>query len=344
MGPMIESEVSFADTLKNSVQNKRENLTASLILGNNYSSSLASSRTTSTTSSGNNSRVGTPPSVAPHCIGEVERCNCCTVEDFWKVYDSFHLMDKRGSGLVRRSDFYEASTEHVTLEMRRTITRGDLHQRFRSNAADMTLQELLQRVWPNSTADDQKKMNDWAKLRDASLILKNSSFQGSRQDLKKIFDLLDADGSQTLSISELVRARIITKAESQNLLQQWFHAFTNTEDESNNESRTKGVRKESRGLNFNDFCKMTQKHLCEKYVQKDVEAWQDHCRKSFATSRAATQTLIANREGREVLPNTDSTPQKGNGLKTAGLAVLAPSMFNHNHRNLQGGADVVMAC
>lgn len=340
---MAEAVFKIEDSLKDSVSSKRENLTASLILGN-AGSSLTSSRTASTTSSSNSSRVGTPPSVASHYVVEPERCSCCTMDDFWKMYDSFKLMDKRGCGSVRRCDFYEASTEHLTLEMQRTIQKADLHRRFRSNAAELTLQELLGRLWPNATESDQKKMTDWTKLREASTILLDPSFQGTRQDLKRIFDLLDADGSQTLSMGELVRARIITKGESQNLLEKWYSAFS--EIDARQEARSKFGKQQSVGLNFNEFCRMTQKHLCEKYVQKDT-TWEDQCRSAYKVSRSATMSMIASREGRELPMENQASPQK-RGLKAAGLAVVAPTMFTRSNTvpcgKIHENATMVMAC
>merc|ERR1711977_270040 len=106
-------------------------------------------------------------------------------------------------------------------------------------------------------------MHNWGKLRDASNILSDSSFLGTRQDLKKIFDLLDVDGSRSLSISELTRARILSKGEAQKLLQNWYQAF-NDQQTSSRDSGSE-TRRESLSLSFNEFCLLTQKHLAEKY-------------------------------------------------------------------------------
>lgn len=249
-------------------------------------------------------------------------------------------MDQRGCGLVRRSDFYEATTEHVTLEMRRTITRGDLHQRFRFNAAEMTLQELVGLVWPNANERDQKQMSQWAKLRDASSVLLDSSFKGTRADLKRIFDLLDEDGSETLSIGELVRARILTKCESKNLLDKWYRAFKRESDDSCSESGSESGKKEVLSLSFNEFCVMTQKHLCEKYAQKDdSKSWDVHCRSAFKTSKATAASLLAARENFESSLNqglSRDSPEKVS-LKTAAYATIAC-------KELEENAGIVMAC
>merc|ERR1711904_208200 len=334
MGSM-EPNTTFPDGRRFALlqERKRGAFIGTLIVGtHDLSPRIARSDTgsSSTPSSTNNSRTGTPSSVASHGSSDVERCSCCTIDDFWMVYDSFRLMDKRECGSVRRCDFYEASTEYVTLEMRRTITKGNLHERFRSSPAELKLEELLHRIWPNATDDDRKKMVNWTKLRDASTVLSDSSFKATREELKRIFDLLDADGSQTLSMGELVRARIITKRESQNLLAKWYKAFS-----KHYESPSSKGKGDSLGLDFNEFCMISKDHLYEKFVSQKEETWKDSCRSAYKASRAATAKMIADREGRQ-LPSEEVSPQK-TGLKRAGLAVVSVSMFT-KHPN------VVMAC
>jgi len=309
MDPMSESTLRIAESVKDAVSGKRVSraFTGTLILRQGIQS-LSSSRTSSTASSRNSSRVGTPPCVLPQKRSVMaERCSCCKMDDFWIIYDSFRLMDKRGCGLVRRCDFYEASTEHVTLNMRRTMARANLHQRFRSNAGEMTLQELVQLVWPNASETDKRQMSDWAKLRDAWALLTDPDFQGTREDLKKVFDLLNIEGDDMLSISDLVRSRILTKVESQNLLRQWYKAFNKASDDSGSESGIEPPNSENLCLSFNEFCQMTQKHLCEKYVQKDDEntSWETSCRSAFLTSRTAVAKLMAARESCEFAPSRE---------------------------------------
>jgi len=176
-------------------------------------------------------------------------------------------------------------------------------------------------------------MTNWAKLREASLILKSSEFQGSRHDLKRIFDLLDVDGSETLSLKELVRARILTKGEAQSLLNRWYQAFNE-----------KSGKRESPGLTFNEFCLMTQKHLYDKYAQKDTQSpsWEEGCRANFRASRAKTATIVAAREGREHSPNNDASPTVG--LKTLGAGVRAARAFGFSRHDSKEDAGIVMAC
>jgi hypothetical protein len=235
-------------------------------------------------------------------------------------------MDKRGCGSVRRCDFYEASTEHVTLDMRRTITKGDLYERFRSSAVEMTLTELLQRLWPVATDADRKLMNQWTKLYDASSFLSAGSFQGTHHELKQIFDLLDLDGSRTLSMSELVRARILTKFEAHKLMQNMQKLIST--DESGSDSGSASGKQMKLSLGFSDFCLLTQKHLTEKYVHKEdgslpKDSWDIHCRTAFQAS-AKKVTL--------------------KGAATSVKTVVGLKAFANSHRNALHQAGTAMAC
>lgn len=314
MNPTIVSNQRITESIKDAVLGKRSSraFTGSLVV-RHAPQSLASSRTSSTVSSRNSSRIGTPPCVPPRKTSMMtERCSCCTMEEYWKIYDSFRLMDKRGCGSVRRSDFYEASTEHITFDMCRTISRANLHQRYRSSAAEMTLKELVDLVWPNVSDADRIQMSNWAKLRNAWSILTDSAFQGNREELKKIFDLLNSEGDDMLSISDLVRARILTKVESQNLLAQWYKAFNKAPDDCGSDSGSETGSTENLCLSFNEFCQMTQKHLCDKYVQKDEEdtSWEKPCRSAFLISKVAIAKLLDTQQGFESSTGKEASPRK----------------------------------
>lgn len=185
-------------------------------------------------------------------------------------------MDKQGCGTVRRCDFWEAFTDHLTREMQCTIRKAKLQQRFRASAAEMTFEELIERTWPAATDSDRKMMNHWARLHDVSLIISSPSFRGTRQNMKQIFDLLDADGSEMVSLNELVRARILTKDESKKLLQDFHEMFGRTPD--------------SRTLSFIEFKAVARKHFLEKYGHDVWEdpcrlAWEGPCRSAFQVSK-----------------------------------------------------------
>lgn len=362
---MDESNVKFTGALKDTVSGRRASraFTGSLILGS-ASPDLSGLRPGSTPSSrkhsvssgsdGSNdsSRTGTPPSPVPRsslssgAAPEIERCACCTIDDFWKIYDSFCLMDKRACGSVRRGDFFEATTEHVTLDMRRTITRGDLHQRFRESAGEMTLEELLGRVFPTSSEADRKMMDNWAKLRDASKILADPQFMGTRHDLKKIFDLLDVDGSKSLSMSELTRARILSKGEAQKLLKNWYQAFNDKQTASSDTRRDSLTS----GLSFNEFCLLTQKHLVDKYANKEETAtWESHWRSAFHSSQATTAMVKASRDGFDLSPEKTPVvplePSPTKSLKSAANGVKnANSAFGRRGSQFQNQVSAVLAC
>jgi len=352
---VTDANIKFSEGLKHAIGGKGKSraFIGSLIVGKpnvtyNACPSLAGSETSSTSSGSNNSsRTGTPSSIASYGFADVERCSCCTIDDFWKIYDSFVLMDKRACGSVRRGDFYEAISEHVTVDMRRTMVMADLQSRFRSSATEMTLAELLGRVWPMITDGDRKMMMNWAKLRDASAILKASSFQGTREDLKRIFDFLEAanpqvSGSQSLSMGELVRARILTKDESQKLLQDWYASFS--KQSSDSECGCKNANSDSLNLSFNEFCLMTQDHLSEKYVQKENSCpWVANFRSAFQASKAATVKFNAARDGYNLAYDNLAAPEKMNLKSGVGMkAAYAPCGFGGN--GIQNRGSIMVAC
>lgn len=167
--------------------------------------------------------------------------------------------------MVRRCDFWEAFTDNRTKDVQATITRAKLHQRFRSSAAEMTLEEFIGRAWPAATDADRKMMKHWARLHDASLILLSSSFRGTPESMEQIFDLLDPEGSEMFSLSELVRAGILTKDESHKLLQDWQEKF--------------GWERSAPG---SEFRAMMEKQLVDKYAS---EVWHSPCRSAFLVSK-----------------------------------------------------------
>lgn len=147
--------------------------------------------------------------------------------------------------------------------------------------------ELADRIWPTVTDADTKLMKQWIKLYDASAYLSSDSFKGTHHDLKQVFNLLDVDGSQTLSISELVRARILTKGEAHHLLKSWNKKFDESDVGSDSHNGKKHL---NLSLGFSDFCLLMQKPLTEKYAQKEeapdaVNSWDSLCRSSFLASK-----------------------------------------------------------
>jgi hypothetical protein len=248
-------------------------------------------------------------------------------------------MDRRQCRSVRRCDFYEASTAHVTLEMRRTMTRGDLHERFRSSAAEMTLDELLGRAWPTLTDGDRKIMGHWAKLRDAYSVVSTSSFQGTLDDLKRIFDLLDVECSQKLSIGELVRARILTKDECQKVFKDLFKDF-NRRSSAGDSCDTSNL-----SLSFDKFCFMTKEHLSEKYVRKtDKSSWALHFRSAFQKSQAAAAKLQEDRQEYDALLGNTLSPKKMSPKFSRALTKGADVRVGLGGHALQNQGSVVMAC
>lgn len=120
----------------------------------------------------------------------------------------------------------------------------------------MTFEELISRVWRNANDGDRKIMRSWTKLCEASMLISDASFQGTKQDLRSIFDLLDADGNPLLSMADMVRSCSLTKAESQKLLEGWYNALS--ESNSGDKNGANGL-----SLTFHDFCVLTKIQLTE---------------------------------------------------------------------------------
>lgn len=239
---------------------------------------------------------------------EVERCGCCTIDEFWKMYDIFLLMDRRRVGAVSRADFYQAISDHPTLEMRRMMNRAGLLERFRNSSAELLLQEFVRLIWPAAGDSDVEQVKQWARLREAATVLKEPTFSGQREDLRRIFNILDEDGSGNLSEAEILRSRILTKEEADTLLR--------------NAAGTKQT------MRFNEFCKWTQPHFAEKYKKEDVkspavreEEWKKNVRRSYGKSR--TNML---------LESAEDSPRNRGGMTVPARAAVTLLSLSHTTR------------
>merc|ERR1712118_228107 len=120
---------------------------------------------------------------------------------------------------------------------------------------------------------------------------------------------------------------------AKNLLKRWYEAFSTTcltsSQDSGSESGSESGRKENMSLSFNEFCLMTQKHLCEKYVHKDDgQKWENHARSAFKASKAASAMLHAARDNFET-QGSPTSPQKVD-LRTAGVAIKNANLFGRH--------------
>jgi Ca2+-binding EF-hand superfamily protein len=141
--------------------------------------------------------------VPSHCIANGDRCSRCTRLEMWAAYNVFRSMDKRGLHKISRQDYLKTMSNFPTLEKLKVLKRSGLEDRFRENAKEVTLEEFLQLMWPHATKEDLKKMQYWAKLRDAQELVRSGSFTGQVQELREVFDLLDKDLNHLLEDNEL---------------------------------------------------------------------------------------------------------------------------------------------
>jgi hypothetical protein len=190
-------------------------------------------------------------------------------------------MDKRNCGSIARSEFYEAITAHPTLEMRRVMKRCGLHDRFRRSNVDVSLEEFIRLIWPYASGHDMETMRHWSCLREAHSVLKEPTFVGEHADLRHIFDLLDIDGSRTISVNELLRSRILSKKDVSTLV----HTINVTE----------------KSLSFKAFCEVFIEVWKPDAHFKDVGGpqldWKRPVRGAFRNSKLAVLTERADRDG-----------------------------------------------
>jgi len=153
---------------------------------------------------------------------EIDRCSCCTRDEFWVVYDIFTCMDRRQEGSVRRGDFvWSLSAYGANVEFQRIVRKSRLSAYFKSTAREITLEEFVRRVFPNTTPTDVTKIQRWISLRRArNIVTSAEGFGASPEALKEVFALLDEEGSGTVSTHELMRAQILTRAEAFAMLPQ----------------------------------------------------------------------------------------------------------------------------
>lgn len=147
-----------------------------------------------------------------------ERCSTCSKADCWEMYDVFHFFTQRGKFVISRREFYEALKNCTSLKQLEVLRKSRLKQRFRESAKDVAVEEFLVNLWPTVTNKDMDKMVRWCYLREAQIAL-----QGVRPEdvhrLREIFDLLDVNGDEKVSVEELQRAGILSLQQIQNIMQ-----------------------------------------------------------------------------------------------------------------------------
>mmetsp|Transcript_34645 Transcript_34645/g.97188 ORF Transcript_34645/g.97188 Transcript_34645/m.97188 type:complete len:351 (+) Transcript_34645:96-1148(+) len=149
--------------------------------------------------------------------GDVERCDCCSKEDFWSLFDVFESMDRRGCGTICRADFVWAlSALGASSEYQRAVRRTKLAAHFRATVHEVSLEDFIRLAFPCISAHDVARMQRWAALRRARNVLSRSAdARPDEEDLHAAFALLACGpGGQAVPAGDLVRAGIITRQEA----------------------------------------------------------------------------------------------------------------------------------
>eukprot|EP00928_Gymnodinium_smaydae_P029008 TRINITY_DN21971_c0_g1_i1.p1 TRINITY_DN21971_c0_g1~~TRINITY_DN21971_c0_g1_i1.p1 ORF type:complete len:461 (-),score=90.60 TRINITY_DN21971_c0_g1_i1:129-1511(-) len=150
---------------------------------------------------------------------DVERCGCCTKEDFWILYDAFETMDRRHLGSISRADFHWALRVHGAMaDFTKACHRSRLPAYFHDTSQALSFEAFVGRAYPSATDGDMARMRNWTDLRVARGLLRSSSFRATEGELRQVFALLDEDSSGALSVKELVRAQIFSKEDIDALL------------------------------------------------------------------------------------------------------------------------------
>lgn len=214
---------------------------------------------------------------------QVERCSCCTKQEFWTFYDVFAAMDRRGVGAIQRSDFsWALSALGASLDFQKTCRRAALPSYFRDTAKDLSMEVFFGLLLPSATASDLEQMKHWKNLRQALKRLtcpglrkprSGKQEKGGVEELRDVFQLLCRAGSSQLPAGVLLQAEILTLEELSRALPQ-------------------SVR--GTDLGFEEFSTHIQPVLLEKYGsagEDDFESdWRVAAHSRFQGTRASMLT------------------------------------------------------
>lgn len=143
------------------------------------------------------------------------------------------------------------------LEVVQSLTQGRVRSGISSGLQSkntVPFTQFLRHVWPHVTSGEHQALILWARTREAQSIIQASSYFGSQQDLRRIFDLIDKNGNGTLSYDEVETSRIFSEEE----LSQISAKLASSEDDAAEAWRRVQIRRE---LSFTDFCYLADAHV-----------------------------------------------------------------------------------
>jgi len=147
---------------------------------------------------------------------DAEKCGCSTKEEFWPACDVFEAMDRRNFGSISRADYtWALSGLGTSLEFQRVAGRARLAAYFKATAQDLSLEDCIRRMYPMATDQDMGRMKQWANLRKAhNLIFKGSGELSISDRISQAFCHLDAEGSSQVPVTQLIRARLLSRKDA----------------------------------------------------------------------------------------------------------------------------------
>lgn len=171
-------------------------------------------------------RIILPPIVAaPKSSGygrkpACERCSVCSKDDLWQVFDVFWTLDKHKQFKLTRRHVFASLRDCVSQKQVEVLRRSRLTERFRQSSQDVPLDEFLRMMWPDVKEEDLAKMTRWCQLRAAQTAIQGRC-HGEVPDsvLREIFDLLDLNGDQRVSVEELYWGEILTAEQVSRLME-----------------------------------------------------------------------------------------------------------------------------
>jgi len=207
-----------------------------------------------------------------------ERCGCCSKDDLWSLCDAFGAMDRRRVGSVSRQDFFWSLRALLGVEQQKAIKRSKLSEYFHKTAQDISFDAFVRRALPMATEADFATMLKWASLRFAYNILDSRSFKGAQADVQQAFTLLSDNERQTIGVHALLRARIFTREELEELQPSCFALLE---------------------LTFDEFCGLAlekyywqrrdKQELDEEAAESMKSTWRKEMRQKFQSAQSATK-------------------------------------------------------
>lgn len=151
---------------------------------------------------------------------DLDRCTCCSKDDFWLLFDTFEAMDRQHKGFIGRNDFGWALKFLGTgVEFHRVANKCKLAAHFHNTTQDLSFEDFIRRALPTVTDADLARMRHWANLRRAHRALTSGHLRATETELRRVFCLLQEEPvGDLVSVAEIIRAKICSREELATML------------------------------------------------------------------------------------------------------------------------------